>query len=239
MAGHTATPLESSFRVIDLSEGIAGAYCTKILADSGADVIIVEPPGGNRLRRRSASGAAIDPDVGGVLFQFLSTSKRSIVIDPESADDLALLRSLLTIADVIVWSERSTLCARPECSVDELQRLAPHASVLALTGYGLTGPWTDRPSNEFIWQALSGSAWNHGPTGGTPIMMGGAHGEYALGTLGALGELVAKARADNSGGGELIDVSGLEVMQLTHHMFPITFLDTTGFPYRPVRTDPV
>ncbi|MGE3324891.1 MAG: CoA transferase [Acidimicrobiia bacterium] len=235
----TPTPLDFGYRVVDLTEGIAGAYCTKVLADGGADVITVEMLDGNRLRQRSAIGAPVDPSVGGVLFQYLSCSKRGVVVDVDDESDLTRLCDLVRTADTIVWNETSRLCLRPELSVDGLRKIAPNASIVALTGYGLTGPWADRPSNEFIWQSLSGSAWNHGSIDGAPVMMGGAHGDFALGTLGAFGALVAKARTDVAGGSEVVEVSGLEVLQLTHHMFPITFLDTTGRPYRPFRTDPI
>src|SRR5205809_735335 len=98
-----AAPPLTGLRVVDLSTGIAGAYCTKLLADGGADVMKVESPTGDPLRRWSASGAAIAPDADGALFNFLGTSKRSVVVDGERADDLSSLHSLLDTADAVVW----------------------------------------------------------------------------------------------------------------------------------------
>ncbi|MSW79500.1 MAG: CoA transferase, partial [Actinobacteria bacterium] len=86
-------PLDDLF-VVDLSSGIPGAYCTKVLADAGADVVKVESPAGDPLRRWSA-GAAIDPDDDGALFQFLSGGKRSMVLDVANASDLALTYDLV------------------------------------------------------------------------------------------------------------------------------------------------
>jgi crotonobetainyl-CoA:carnitine CoA-transferase CaiB-like acyl-CoA transferase len=214
----TPTALDISYRVVDLSQGIAGAYCTKVLADAGAEVIMVEPPSGSPLRRRSASGVPTDPD---------------------SAAGRSLVERLISSADVVVWGEESSLCRDQRLSVERLRALAPRATVLALSGYGLTSPWMGRPNNEFIWQSLSGAAWNHGSSDGTPIMIGGSHGDYSHGTLGAVGILMAKARAERSGGGELVDVAALEVLQLTHNLYPITFFDTAGRPHRPFRTDPI
>jgi crotonobetainyl-CoA:carnitine CoA-transferase CaiB-like acyl-CoA transferase len=235
----TIPPLDGTFRVLDLSDGIAGAYCTKVLADAGAEVTMVEPPGGRTLRNRSAGSGPVDPIYGSAFFQFLTCSKSSVVVDLGNDDDLELIDKLVSDADAIVWSENSQLCANPRLSVEALRSKAPHALVLALTGYGLTGPWAGRPSNEFVWQALAGSAWNHGSCHGEPVMIGGASGDYAQGTVGALGILFARTRAAHTGHGELIDVAGLEVLQLTHSMFPVTFLDMTGRPYRTERSDPI
>jgi crotonobetainyl-CoA:carnitine CoA-transferase CaiB-like acyl-CoA transferase len=233
------TPLKHAHRVVDLSQGIAGAYATKVLADAGADVVIVEPPEGSPLRRRSASGAAVDPTVGGVLFQYLACSKRSVVVDLDDATNLKLVRELLRHADSIVWSEESTLCWHLALSVENIRELAPAATVVALSGFGRSGPWAGRPSNDFIWQSLAGSAWNHGSSDDTPLMFGGTLGDFALGTLGALAMLVGKARASRSGPGELIDVSALEVLALTHTMFPITFQDHAKRPYRAKRNSSI
>ena len=87
----------NGYTVIDLSVGIAGAYCTKLLADGGAQVVKVEPPEGDPLRRWSASGAEIEAGDDGALFSFLACSKHSVVVDPESPDDLDLLLTLLAI----------------------------------------------------------------------------------------------------------------------------------------------
>ena len=78
MEAGSAWPLAGT-RVVDLSTGLAGAYCTKLLADGGADVVKVEDPGGDPLRRWSESGAEPAPGEDGALFRFLSTSKDSVV----------------------------------------------------------------------------------------------------------------------------------------------------------------
>ncbi len=79
-------PLDG-FTVIDLSVGIAGAYCTKLLADGGATVIKVEAPEGDPLRRWSASGAEVKAGEDGALFSFLAGAKHSVVVDPGDSDD--------------------------------------------------------------------------------------------------------------------------------------------------------
>src|ERR1700677_4489093 len=91
--GVTTPPLEG-LRVVDLSDGIAGAYCTKALADGGADVVKVESPEGDALRHW-AIGAELGPEVDGPLFEFLACSKRSVVADPALPQDRDEVRTLL------------------------------------------------------------------------------------------------------------------------------------------------
>ena len=110
----SAPPL-SGYVVVDLSTGIAGAYATKILADGGAEVIKVEAPEGDPLRRWSASGHAIDDGDVGALFTFLAGSKQSVTADPDGEGALGRVRSLLSRADAVVWSRGSRLTASP-CS---------------------------------------------------------------------------------------------------------------------------
>ncbi|OOK70596.1 coA-transferase III family protein [Mycobacterium kansasii] len=140
--------------MVELSTGIAGAYCTKLLADGGADVIKVEPPEGDPLRSWSASGAVIEPGADGALFSFLNGGKHSVVADPASAADVDIVSALLTSADSVVWSVGSAVAARfrPE----EMQRRHRHLVVTSITPFGLEGPWRDCPATEFTLQAWSG-----------------------------------------------------------------------------------
>lgn len=84
-------PALDGYTVIDLSVGIAGAYCTKLLADGGATVIKVEPPEGDSLRGWSASRAEITVGDDGALFSFLACSKHSVVVDPEDSDGVRMV----------------------------------------------------------------------------------------------------------------------------------------------------
>src|SRR5262249_31712018 len=98
-------PPLAGVRVLDLSSEIAGPYCTKLLADAGADVLKIElPDGGDPLRPWTASGQALAAGADGVLFRFLNTSKRSAVLDYASVAGRARLLALSADADLIVES---------------------------------------------------------------------------------------------------------------------------------------
>src|SRR5688500_13963429 len=103
MAAPAGPPL-SGVEIVDLSSGIAGAYCTKLLADGGATVIKLEGPGGDPLRRWSASGASIPPGRDGALFSFLAGGKQSVIVDPGGRGQMEVAHSYLAGADIVVWS---------------------------------------------------------------------------------------------------------------------------------------
>ena len=113
-------------RVVDLSTWIAGGYCTKLLADAGADVVKVETAQGDPLRRWSASGADIASGSTGALFNFLHAGKRQ-----QAGVSGVELDALLSAADVVVWSRGSALAeAAPPA---ELQRLHLSATIVSIT----------------------------------------------------------------------------------------------------------
>ena len=191
----------SDLRVVDLSSGIAGAYCTKLLADAGADVVKVEAPGGDPLRRWSASGAAIADGDDGALFSHLAASKRSVVVEP--GPRLDALHEWLRAADVVVWSRGSTVAEAPACSPAELIAAHPHLVIASITPFGLDGPWSDRPATEFTLQAWSGGiiGLGRGAPDRAPIHVGGQIGEWLTGVYTAAATLAALRRGTDHGDG--------------------------------------
>ena len=160
-------PLQGTV-VVDLSSGIAGAYATKLLADGGADVVKVEDPDGDPLRRWSASGAHVGPGDDGAMFSFLAGSKRSVVVDVMDADDRTRLETLLARADAVVWSEGSRVAADESWAPAGLRRAHPDLVVTTLTPFGLDGPWAGRAATEFTLQAWSGGCVGLGRGAGGP-----------------------------------------------------------------------
>ena len=231
-AADRAAPPLSGFRVVDLSTWIAGAYCTKLLADGGAEVVKVEAPGGDPLRRWSASEAAIPVDQDGALFNFLGASKRSVVVDGTDAGSLGSLHVLLDSADAVVWSPGSPLAEQGALGPRELQRAHPHLVMTSITPFGLEGPWSDLPATEFTLQAWSGGIVGlaRGRPDRPPVFVGGQVGEWLAGLYGAIGTLAACRR--DAAAGDVVDVSMLEVLAMTLTYYPVTFNDQLGRPMR-------
>jgi crotonobetainyl-CoA:carnitine CoA-transferase CaiB-like acyl-CoA transferase len=226
------TPPLSDLLVVDLSSGIPGAYCTKLLADGGALVVKVEAPEGDALRRWSASGATPAEGSDGPLFTFLASTKQGIVADPDVDADLGRLRDLLATADVVVWSPGSRLADHPALAPEALRAAAPRATVTTITPFGLDGPWAGRPATELTLQAWSGAAigLGRGAADRPPVSVGGQIGHWMTGTYAAIGSLVSRARGD--GQGELVDVSILETLALSLTYYPVTYHDLVGRPFR-------
>jgi crotonobetainyl-CoA:carnitine CoA-transferase CaiB-like acyl-CoA transferase len=231
-AGGLRRPPLDGLRVVDLSTWIAGGYCTKLLADGGAEIVKIEPPEGDPLRRWSASGAEIAPGEDGALFNFLHSSKHSIVVDPRG-EALARLHEMLDSADIVVWSAGS-LTDHPSLAPEAIRDAHPRAIVDAISPFGLDGPWDGRAATEFTLQAWSGGIIRlaRGRPDRPPTYVGGQVGEWLAGTFAAIGALAA--RRSGRGVGQLVDVSVLESLAacLTYH--PVTFFDQLG---RPIRED--
>jgi crotonobetainyl-CoA:carnitine CoA-transferase CaiB-like acyl-CoA transferase len=194
----------SDLRIVDFSSEIAGPYCTKLLADAGADVIKVEAPEGDPLRRWSASGADLGGE-DGALFQFLNASKRSVVGAPEDAD----VRALVAGADLVVES-----FGPGTVDAAELGERHPALVLLSISPWGQRGPWRRRPATGFTLQAEAGSIGSRGVPGAEPFQAGGRIGEWLGGTFASVGALAAVRRARATGAGEHVDFSLLEVMNI-------------------------
>src|SRR3984957_5762739 len=224
-----AGPL-NGYTVIELSTGIAGAYCTKLLADGDARVIKVESPQGDPLRRWSASRTSIESGGDGALFAFLAGSKHSVVADPET--DAAFVDGLLAAADAVVWSRGSSVAE--SFTPAGLRESHPHLLVTSITPFGLEGPWSDRPATEFTLQAWSGGivGLGRGSADRAPVFVGGQVGNYLAGASASAATLAARLRQLETGAGELVDLSMLEVQILGLTYSPVTFFQMLGRPWR-------
>ena len=190
-------------RVLELSIGVAGGYCAKLLVDAGAEVLKAEPVGGDPLRRYAAPGAPAVAEAGtdhGLLFGYLAAGKRSI-----ETDDPDHLLALAAGADIIIQD------ATPgRVSWEQVQVANPAASLVSISPWGTTGPWADRPATEFIVHAACGSLTHRGDADREPIMIGGRFAEFVFGSYAAVGALTGWMCASRSGWGQHVDLSMVE-----------------------------
>ena len=134
--------MTGTFRVLDLTTTLAGAYCGHLLSSGGIDVVRAEPPGGHPLRAWSASGAAIPDGASGALFSWLAGGQESVTVDPASPSDVESLLAWAATMDAVLWSRGAPV------SVEQLGAAAPDTTVTAITPFGLTGPWADRAATD-------------------------------------------------------------------------------------------
>jgi crotonobetainyl-CoA:carnitine CoA-transferase CaiB-like acyl-CoA transferase len=209
-----AMPLEG-LRVLDLTNGIAGAYCAKLLVDGGANAIKVEGPEGDPLRRWWASGLGDEPDGTGALFEWLNASKRSVVADLTTAEGLARVRHLVRQSDIVLESFPAGQIEAFGLGPAQIRAQRRQAVLVSISDLGRGVSHDDTVFSELLLQSLSGSVHGRGHSDRFPLVAGGRLGEWATGVYAAVGALVAWRRARACGVGEHVDVSRLESMAVT------------------------
>ncbi len=212
------TPFEG-LRILDLSTEIAGPFATRLLADAGAEIIKVESPAGDPLRRMKTSAVVgisppLAPGEDGALFQWLNASKQSVVLDLETEAGRDSLRSLYAEVDVVVESFAPGWLESQDLGMTAIRRANPRASLVSISAYGQDGPWALRPATEFTLQAESGSLSGRGYPDLGPVAAGGRLGEYSVGSFAAVAAIAAWQTGRRSGRGRHADVSMLETMLL-------------------------
>lgn len=207
----------TSIRVIDLSSGIAGGYCSKMFADAGAEVILVECAEGTSLRHWSSGGHRPE-DIDGVLFRYLRHGQRSVVVE---GDDLW---ALISGADLVITDATSVV------DPDSVRRHHPSIVVVSITPFGLSGPYAGRPASELTVQAESGALAIRGRAGRAPLQAGGQTTDWVSGAYAAVGGFAALRGAARTGDGELVDVSWAEVANNTCTLFADTSDAIAGRP---------
>lgn len=216
-------PLDAleGLRVLDLSDGVAGAYCAKLLCDAGAQVLKVEGPAGHPLRHWSVTGTVgSDGEPDGVLFRHLAAGQRSIVADLGEQAGRARVGELAAASDIVIESFAPGYLAARGLGPDQLRQRRPSLTAVSISPFGQTGPRRAEERSEFLLQAAIGSLGVHGGPGRTPLAVSGRFGEWAAGACAAAGALAARARAARTGEGEHVDVSRFECLAVTFLCYP-------------------
>jgi crotonobetainyl-CoA:carnitine CoA-transferase CaiB-like acyl-CoA transferase len=193
-------------RVIDISQGIAGPYATKLLADSGALVTKVEPPGGDYARSLGPfPGDIPDPEKSG-LYIHLNTSKRSVTLDVSVPSGQVVLKKLLANADVFVAGEKASTLKSWGLSYDDIEGDFPDLIFAQVSPFGATGPCADYEGNSLTAMAMSTIMYGTGDPNREPLVTGGEPGEYIAGIHLWIGILAALENRARNGGGDFVDV---------------------------------
>ena len=233
-----AKPLEG-ITVVDLTRVLAGPFCTMVLRDLGAEVIKVEPPEGDEARGfgpflSEAAGAVGAMGAAGErgassYFASLNCGKRSVVLDLKRAHGRTALARLIRRADVLVENFRPGTLARLGFPPERLRQLNPRLVYAAVSGFGATGPASQRPAYDMIIQALSGlmsitgtepeqaAAVEQGPESppaaartGRPVRVGTSIADIVSGLYAAIGIAAALARRARTGAGAALDLGMLD-----------------------------
>ncbi|HVV92750.1 MAG TPA: CaiB/BaiF CoA-transferase family protein [Hyphomicrobiales bacterium] len=204
----------AGIRVLELARILAGPWAGQILADFGATVIKVERPGtGDDTRTWGPPfvAAAGGGDLGAAYFHAANRGKRSIALDFEKAEDLALIRRLAAAADVVVENFKVGGLVRYGLDYASLKAANPGLVYCSITGFGQDGPKAARAGYDFIIQGMGGIMDLTGEPDAEPQKPGLAFADLFSGTYAALGILAALRRRDQTGEGGHLDIALLDV----------------------------
>ncbi len=195
-------------RVLDLTHHIAGPYCTKLLADFGAEVTKVERPRTGDPQRTFGPFAGDDPHPDKSLsFLYLNTNKRSITLDLKSGTGRSLLRRLADRADILVENYRPRTLPAMGLSYEDLSRDDPSLVMVSISNFGQTGPYRDYEATDIVEYALGGVQYIFGSNDREPLKHAFNQAQYKAGTDAASAALIAYFHRLMTGQGQWVDVS--------------------------------
>jgi crotonobetainyl-CoA:carnitine CoA-transferase CaiB-like acyl-CoA transferase len=237
-----AGPL-SHLRVAEVSSGLAAAYTSKLLADLGADVVKIEPPGGDVARRLGPfPGGRVDPETSG-LFVYLNANKRGIVLDLESAADRRHLARVLDRVDVVVHEVAPLRLSALGLDPDSVLRDRPRLVATSITPFGLSGGHSAYRAYDLnLWNAGGVACLNGGGPGTDdlpPLRAFGHQAAFQSGLNAAIASLGAIYARETTGTGQHVEVSAQEclvtILELTYPFWPYCQLTASRLGNKPIQ----
>lgn len=204
------TPTLDGFRVLDLTNVLAGPFCTYQLVLQGAEVIKVEMPGSGDLARQLGADPALNARYMGASFLAQNAGKKSIAVDLKSEEGKEVLRRLVKTADVLVENFRPGVMTRLGLGNEELRRINPALVYCAISGFGQDGPMKSAPAYDQVVQGLSGAMSITGDEQSAPLRVGYPVADSIGGITAAFAIASALAKRLKTGEGTFIDVSMLD-----------------------------
>ncbi len=203
-------------RVLDLSYFIPGPFATKTLADYGADVIKVEPPGGEPGRRlRPFKGDDPDGEKSGLFFA-LNLNKRGVVLEPRSPEGRDGLLALASRADVVVESFAPGVMASLGLGYEDLRRVNSKITLASISSFGQTGPWRDYTVSDTVLYAMGGAMYMQGAEDRAPLKLGGSVALLQAGVMSAAAIMAAILWQSRTGEGQWLDLSLYELQSASN-----------------------
>lgn len=194
-------------KVLDLTRVLSGPYCTMMMADMGADVMKIEPPG------LGDDSRAFGPYVGkeSAYYMSLNRNKRSMVLDFKNEKHKAVFLEMVKKADIVVENYRPGTMEKLGLGYnDVLSKINPRLIYLQISGFGATGPYKRKPAYDVVVQAMGGIMSITGPDGGDPTRVGASIGDVAAGVFGYGAAMTALYSRTVTGKGQAIDISMLD-----------------------------
>ena len=211
-------------KVLDLSEDIAGSFCARLLADYGAEVLKLEPPGGAALRRMGPFFQDDPHPEKSLFFLVLNLNKKGATLNLQTETGQALLKRLAPHVDVIVESYRPGYLASLGLGHRDLLALNPALTMTSVTPFGQEGPYSQYRGEEIVNYAMGMIMSISGVQGREPLKHGGFQAQYEGGLFAAAATSMALFAQENSGAGEHVDVSITEcvasTMMATQTIYP-------------------
>ncbi|SFR52702.1 Crotonobetainyl-CoA:carnitine CoA-transferase CaiB [Yoonia tamlensis] len=219
-------------RVLDFAQFLAGPVAALRLSDLGAEVIKIErPQGGDLCRSMVVNDQRLEGD--SLVFHTFNRGKKSVAADLKQPADLEKIRALVATADVMIHNFRPGVMERIGLGYDTVRDLNPRIVYGAVSGYGTTGPWRDKPGQDLLVQSLSGIAWLSGNANDGPVPTGFAMLDVATAGNLVQGILACLVRRGISGKGGLVEVDLLSsAIDVTFEQFTCFLNDNEQQPRR-------
>jgi CoA:oxalate CoA-transferase len=203
----------SGVKVLDLTHYIAGPYCTKLLADYGAEVIKVERPGiGDGIRRTGPFyGDDPHPEKSG-FFLYLNTNKLGITLNLKTRTGVKIFKKLVADADILVENFSPGVMERLGLSYENLEKINPGLVMTSISNFGQSGPYRDFKSSELVADAMGGWMTVIGDPERDPLKPGGSQSQFVGGLFGAVGTMTTFFGREAIGAGQHVDISLMEAV---------------------------
>ena len=206
--GHETPGALNGVRVLDLTHHVAGPYCTKLLADFGAEVVKIERPGVGDDARRFGPFAGDDPHPEkSLLFAYLNTSKKSVTLDLKSPTGRRIFQELLSESHILIESFSPRVMPTLGLGFDRLAESRPGLVMVSISNFGQTGPYRDYKATDMIEYALGGLMYILGSYDRPPLKHAFRQAQFKAGTNAASAALIAFTHVQMTGEGQWVDVS--------------------------------